>query len=360
VVSKGPSMSRTRLVAGSPERAKKSPFQIDPRTPLLADIEAISAKLRRSDRFTKRIAAEGIDMEPKAYFARLTKKKAVLQAKARALHGVWSKRSKAQSKQGMQARVLMQTRAAEVAPRAGLPPNIAVPAGLLTSTLPMPPGLGMLLALLDQQALNCTILEGEVTPSATFAKDLERSINHSSAGGMTIDETFRDTRGIVLANASLNDDARWYRNDNPDHFTSIYEVDWTLPRQRCNCIALCQVFTDQRIQFTDAADDAGSCMTFIATKTTDPQGNFGSLFVPSSPEEIVFNSNDTGAAESGTRELQLAFVVNAGVQGQVALGHGVELRAQDGLVDALMTIRFGPVPLGLAAPTLRYSMIPIS
>ncbi len=203
---------------------------------------------------------------------------------------------------------------------------------------------------------NCSLAEEKIAPTVTVVRNLERSVNHNSTAGMEVDEASLDNRGAVLAIASLNDDAAWYRNDNPDHFTPIYEVTWNLPVMSCDCLAHCRVMTDQRATFTDAADDAGGCKTFIAIKGTQPDGNFASMIIPTT-EQLVLSATDSADAED-QRFFNLAFVVNAGVQGKVALANGVFLYAQDGRVETILIIRIGESPLGVGPANLQVTMIP--
>ena len=324
--------------------SRTRPFQPDPSFPLELEIQALSHKLRNADRIAARIAAEGAEVDLPRYFARLRKRKTSLLARARSFDADRAKRT-AQSVGGTQSIIRAQM----------APPGVSVPPRASR------PGDSLLSAALDTVAVPlCKSFEGRVAPRETFTVESRISINHNSKASASFNDSSFDSNGTFTAKVSLDDDASFWRDDNPDVFGFTYDVVWDLPTRPCDYLAVCTFLSGQRLSFTNGADDGARCISWIQFNSTDPTGAwFPRTEDPFNDGIIVYDGTRSGTETSGDRLLSLAFLINAGVTGKVALRHGVALRAQDGRVTADMVVEVGP-PTGLGGPPqIAYNMDPL-
>lgn len=179
-------------------------------------------------------------------------------------------------------------------------------------------------------------------------------LNHGSTADYAVDDHYFDQYTTFLFDAELNDDAAWYRDDNPDWIewgTEIgYSIRWPV-MQKCSAIVTVEVSIRVISEFTNAADDGGSGFHSIAFAHTDPSGNWpAGVADVSSLQDIVLQLNSSGHYDSDWQKYTISFEVNRDVSAGLAVLLVTHLRAQDGKVET-----YGQ---WLASPRADYSFGP--
>jgi len=202
----------------------------------------------------------------------------------------------------------------------------------------------------------CVYPSGHTSEKWINRYDYGRSwLNHDSTASYGVDDQYFGQYATILFNAELNDDAAWYRDDNPDWIEWGTEVGYYIPAlffRACDAMVTIEVSIRVISEFTNAADDGGSGFHSVAFAHTNPDGSWPAAIcdVPSI-QDIVLQLNNTGHYDSGWLTYRSSFEVKAKKRAGLALLFITHLSAQDGTVST-----YGQ---WLTSPREYYSFSPV-
>lgn len=317
---------------------------------LLEDLDTVSKRLTQIDHYYSRITVLNSEISKKEYFERLQKRKKELIEKILSIRKKgFSLNSKDFRSTTHIVKIKLEDQRNIGDYRFSNGKLIYPDSGVQAITL------GLLQA--DQSPGPCELLQDYVLYDTEGKARISgfNSINHGSQTGFDI-EPYNDS-GVTLFSIYLNDHAAIWRDDNPDKYTGGYELIWKLPVAPCDMWVCWFIDAQQRIEFTNGADDGGSCKSLIAWATTDENGDFHSVNIRSNSIRTSFG-NSSYNKTTDRYYFYSAFPIKQGKIPQIALAHIIQLTAQDGLVEAVGQFRTHQRNVDHGAPKIWYMMVP--
>jgi hypothetical protein len=160
-------------------------------------------------------------------------------------------------------------------------------------------------------------------------------LQHNSTASYAVDYGSYLQNGSLIFHAELNDDAAALRNDSPDTKEWGSEITWSLPETNCDITAVCRIGIQLITNFTNGADDGGELVHAVAFAHSDIDGNLPEEIILGGIYDVLCYCDESQNIDSGHSEWIIAFDLNAGAEGKIALGLMTRLKALDGLVTSL-------------------------
>jgi hypothetical protein len=309
-------------------------------------LSEVSRRLRESELRTRRLVAEQANISPEDYIARLRKTKAHL---AKDVQRLFAKKFSVGTTRSPGALFIpLDQGTSGREQRYGFRKGRIV----LPDTLPVLHGM----AAADQAGGTCVAFE-DLLSGVPLIGENRSDIHHDSTAGIAVDLASRDFHGVAFARAYLNDDAAFWRDDNPDRYSCSYVEEWAFPPAPCDMLVLCRIDCSQRIQFIDTADEYGWARCAVLPQWTDENGVYHAMDV-SRDGLITFESGSSGSADSRRFAVLKTFPVQAGKLSWFRLHHFMDLWAQDGQVEVLGTFQTNQRDEVDGPPILWFMMIP--
>jgi len=332
---------KSRTPAASME---KGPFRSDlvmsPLHIARKNLHVVSSRLRRSAELATRLKLEGAQVSAEDYVKRLRRRKAELTKQIQEL----SKGERAERSASAKARPYRS-------PRFTSQPLQAVQ---LDSRF---------VEGIRQFHLPCIPLEGDQDPYQRDHLENRNGLHHDSTASFGVDEQFMDTWGTTFYDAQLDDDAAFWRDDDPDWYSCVYVVYWKVPpltQLTCDGVMVCTITCYNQTEFHNAADDGGGFELWFGMGHTDPDGNWPDEIAPTYVHGKILDAEASGSYRVDYFTSHITFPVKKRVTAEVAVWITLNLWAQDGTVEALG--EFGvhnEVPGGYPVPPkLNYTFIP--
>lgn len=133
--------------------------------------------------------------------------------------------------------------------------------------------------------------------------------------------------------AKLNDDAAWYRDDNPDSASWGSETAYFIPAPDRDAIVHLSFWVYLSCNFVNAADDGGRLCHSVSMEHTDPDGHWSGLYSEVESSQVVFIQEKKTDNYSHWRTFRLAFETKRDISPAVCVLFLTNLSAQDGKVD---------------------------
>lgn len=212
----------------------------------------------------------------------------------------------------------------------------------------------------------CPSYDGAVAPYYWTFYEHKEDIHHDSTTSLMYEDQWVEVTGDVVVFTSLYDDESMWRDDNCDVYWLDFDLYWELPSPFCDVRIECKIDVSHYFNFTNGADDGGGFGSYIGIAHTGSNGIFdGDDFIMYSLMEgsirpggdwAVIDETPSGNYGPTRRTITLTFDAAKGSINRVALGHVLQLFAQDGLVELNGTL--GTHDFVSTKPLLRYVMTP--
>lgn len=277
---------------------------------LVDDLSYVTEKIKRLPDLLKRLPIEAPDVQIETIFKRLKKKRHEIKTKLQ------SYKSGEEISGSRKQRLVSFERALislEEWLRRQQASNVLWPPPYVVNECPSIEGFSP--PILSQEGSEITAL---------------RDINHNSTYSYGIGATGYDNYTLYyMFLASLNDDAAWWRDDDPDHIGWFDGLCFFMPEALCDCLVRCDFYIKCEGEVMSTADDYNKVKQYIYVAWPDENGNlppsvsFGSA-------ALTINNFSNGPEFSGSLNVGVQFKVKRGVSPCFVLANCTELKAQDG------------------------------